>query len=157
LPSASRPIVGLATLAYVALIGVCLFKGKTFTALLGALIPLFLLIGAFRLARPGSPWALLRYRRNLSKQQRAEARFRPTARHGRRDSGFLPFSARGSLRRLMEWSGRRDLRVRLMTASGRRLPRTAHDGKLIARLAEHDEESSWCYLDEVAFVVSGER
>jgi hypothetical protein len=81
LPSASLPIAALGALAYVALIVVCLLKGKTFTALAGVVMPLVLPIGALRLARPGSPWAVIRYRRNSDKQQRAAARFRPSAAH----------------------------------------------------------------------------
>jgi hypothetical protein len=81
LPSASLPIAALGALAYVALIVVCLLKGKTFTALAGVVMPLVLPVGALRLARPGSPWAVIRYRRNSGKQQRAAARFRPSAAH----------------------------------------------------------------------------
>lgn len=81
LPSASLPIVAVAALAYIALVAVCLFKGKTFTALAGVFVPFVLPIGAVRLARPGSPWAVSRYGRNPKKQQRAAARYRPTAPH----------------------------------------------------------------------------
>jgi hypothetical protein len=81
LPSASLPIAAFGALAYIALMAVCLLKGKLFTALVGVLIPLVMLIGAVRLARPGSPWALIGYRRNPDKQQRAALRFRPTAAH----------------------------------------------------------------------------
>jgi hypothetical protein len=82
-PTASLPIVALGALAYVAFIAVCLLKGKTFTALAGVVVPVVLPIGAVRLARPGSPWALIRYRGNPAKQQRAAARFRPSAAHER--------------------------------------------------------------------------
>jgi hypothetical protein len=83
LPSASLPIVALAALAYIALIAVCLLKGKMFTALAGVLVPVVLPIGAVRLARPGSPWAVIRYGGNPAKQQRAWARYRPTSPHER--------------------------------------------------------------------------
>jgi hypothetical protein len=83
LPSASFPVVALAALAYIALIAVCLLKGKTFTALAGVFVPMVLPIGAVRLARPGSPWAVLRYGRSPAKQQRAWARYRPTSPHER--------------------------------------------------------------------------
>jgi hypothetical protein len=83
LPSASLPIVALGALAYAALTAVCLLKGKTFTALAGVVIPVVLPIGAVRLARPESPWALIGYRRNPDKQQRAAARVRPSAIHER--------------------------------------------------------------------------
>lgn len=41
---------------------VTLLKGKPWTTLLGVVLPLALLVGAVRLARPGSPWARWRYR-----------------------------------------------------------------------------------------------
>lgn len=81
--SVGLPIVVVAGLAYVALIAICLLKGKPFTALGGIVLPVILPIGALRLARPGSPWALVHYRRNPDKQHRAAARFRPTAAHER--------------------------------------------------------------------------
>jgi hypothetical protein len=83
LPPASVPIVAFGALAYVVLIAACLLKGKTFTALAGVLLPFILPIGAFRLARPGSPWALIGYRRNPDKQRRAVARFRSSGAHER--------------------------------------------------------------------------
>ncbi|KAB1148565.1 hypothetical protein F7R91_07075 [Streptomyces luteolifulvus] len=58
-----------------------LSKGKPRTALFGAIIPIIALIGAIRLARPGSPWARRFYRR------RPRARARSTLRiyhHDRR-------------------------------------------------------------------------
>ena len=44
-----------------ALAGVTLMKGKLWTGLLGLFIPLLLIIGAIRLARPHSVWARKRY------------------------------------------------------------------------------------------------
>ena len=41
---------------------ITLLKGKPWVALLGVLIPLVLIAGAVRVARPGSPWARWRYR-----------------------------------------------------------------------------------------------
>ena len=41
---------------------VTLLKGKPWVALIGVLIPVALIAGAVRLARPGSPWARWRYR-----------------------------------------------------------------------------------------------
>jgi hypothetical protein len=81
LPTASVPVVFAGALAYVALIAVCLVKGKPFAALAGVLVPIILPIGAVRLARPGSPWAMIRYGRDTRKHQRAVARFRSTAPH----------------------------------------------------------------------------
>jgi hypothetical protein len=43
--------------AGIALAVVCLLKGKVFTALVGAFVPLVALVGALRGARPGSRWA----------------------------------------------------------------------------------------------------
>ncbi|MFB7620631.1 hypothetical protein [Kitasatospora sp. NPDC056181] len=53
---------------------VTITKGKTFTGLLGILVPLFALVGAVRLARPGSPWARRFYREGSRKAARAVAR-----------------------------------------------------------------------------------
>lgn len=68
---------------------VCLFavitvlKGKVWTGLLGCFVPLLLLVGAIRLARPHSPWARWRYRagrrrseRKLARAQHRESRLR---------------------------------------------------------------------------------
>ncbi|GGT01839.1 hypothetical protein [Streptomyces cinerochromogenes] len=49
---------------------VALAKGKTPTALFGVIVPLVALVGAVRLARPGSPWA----RRFYGRRPRARAR-----------------------------------------------------------------------------------
>ncbi|MFI6434006.1 hypothetical protein [Streptomyces sp. NPDC050759] len=56
-----------------------LFKGKTRMAIFSVIVPLVGLIGAMRLARPGSPWARRFYRR------RPRARARATLRAYRRD------------------------------------------------------------------------
>ncbi|WP_326599431.1 hypothetical protein [Streptomyces sp. NBC_01803] len=53
-----------------------LLKGKFRVAILGALIPVVALIGAVRLARPGSPWATRLYRRRPRTRARAERRAR---------------------------------------------------------------------------------
>jgi hypothetical protein len=83
LSTQSLPFVATGALVYVGLIVVCLLKGKTFTALAGALFPVVLPIGAVRLARPGSPWAVVRYRSDTGKQQRASRRYRPSVAHER--------------------------------------------------------------------------
>ncbi|MFJ8790413.1 hypothetical protein [Streptomyces sp. NPDC102462] len=63
---------------------VSLSKGKTRTALYGVVVPLIALVGAVRLARPGSPWA----RRFYRCRPRARARSLVRAyRHDRRWSG----------------------------------------------------------------------
>ncbi len=51
------------------------FKGKLFTAAVSLLFPPFSWVAAIRLARPGSPWARLRYTRNPAKAARAKQRF----------------------------------------------------------------------------------
>jgi hypothetical protein len=50
---------------------VTLFKGKIWTGLLGLFLPLILIVSAFRLARPGSPWARWRYGSETRKLRRA--------------------------------------------------------------------------------------
>ena len=57
-----------------ALAVVTLLKGKPWIALIGVVIPLALLAGAIRLARPGSPWARWRYRNRPGKLATAEHR-----------------------------------------------------------------------------------
>lgn len=61
-----------------------LSKGKTRTAIFGVIVPFVALIGAVRLARPGSPWAKRLYRRRP--RARAKARLR-AYRHDRRWAG----------------------------------------------------------------------
>ncbi|MFG3255973.1 hypothetical protein [Streptomyces sp. NPDC048172] len=59
----------------------CFFKGKPRVALFGVLVPFLSLVGAIRLARPGSPWA----RRCYAGRPRARARaLRRAARHDKR-------------------------------------------------------------------------
>jgi hypothetical protein len=50
---------------------VTLFKGKIWTGLLGLFLPVILVVSAFRLARPGSPWARWRYGADTRKLRRA--------------------------------------------------------------------------------------
>ncbi len=57
---------------------VCFLKGKLWTGLVGCFVPVVALVGATRLARPGSPW-WRRYRDNLGKRERAERRDRREA------------------------------------------------------------------------------
>jgi hypothetical protein len=63
------------------LVVIALFKGKLRMALIGVLVPFVALVGALRLARPGSPWARRVYRRRP--RARAKALLRAT-RHDRR-------------------------------------------------------------------------
>jgi hypothetical protein len=56
------------------LVLITLFKGKVWTGLLGILMPILVLFGAIRLARPGSPWARWRYHEGGKKAARAARR-----------------------------------------------------------------------------------
>lgn len=71
-----------------------LSKGKTRTAIFGVVVPFVALIGAVRLARPGSPWAKRLYRR----RPRARARARLRAYHHDRRWA-------GPSRRFQDWIG----------------------------------------------------
>lgn len=63
------------------LVLVVLFKGKPRMALISVLVPFLAILGAVRLARPGSPWARRFYRKRP--KARARARLR-SFRHDRR-------------------------------------------------------------------------
>ena len=73
---AGNGVTLLATLASIALlvfwIVLCIVKGKYKLALFGAFIPIVAVVGAVRLARPGSRWAKRRY--HGRKLERAEKR-----------------------------------------------------------------------------------
>jgi hypothetical protein len=56
------------------LVVVTLLKGKIWVGLLGILVPGLALVGALRLARPGSPWARWRYKAGSHKARRALVR-----------------------------------------------------------------------------------
>lgn len=73
-----------------------LSKGKARTALFGVIVPLIAVVGALRLARPGSPWARRFYRRRPRARARAGLR---AYHHDRR------WAARS--RRLQDWIGGR--------------------------------------------------
>ncbi|MFE9396189.1 hypothetical protein [Streptomyces flavidovirens] len=64
---------------------VALSKGKVLTALFGTVVPLVALVGAIRLARPGSPWAKHFYHRRPRARARASLR---RWHHDRRWSGL---------------------------------------------------------------------
>lgn len=83
LPPASRPFFVLFVLTYIAAMAVSLLKGKLFTGVVGLFLPPVLLVGAVRLARPGSPWARVRYRTKRDKRLRAAARYQATSAHER--------------------------------------------------------------------------
>jgi len=73
---------------------IALCKGKLRTALLGVLIPPVAIVGAFRLARPGSPWARRFYR------DRPKARAKASVRAKRSDARWA-----GPRRRFQDWIG----------------------------------------------------
>jgi hypothetical protein len=58
------------------LASVTLLKGKIWTGLFGLFVPVAFIVGAIRLARPGSPWARWRYRHRPGKLARADRRER---------------------------------------------------------------------------------
>jgi hypothetical protein len=50
---------------------VTLLKGKIWTGLIGLFVPLFVYVGALRVARPGSPWARWHYQPDSRRYRRA--------------------------------------------------------------------------------------
>jgi lysyl-tRNA synthetase class 2 len=58
------------------LVVIAFLKGKVRLGVLGVVFPLFALVGAWRLGRPGSPWARWRYRPGSRKCDRAGERAR---------------------------------------------------------------------------------
>lgn len=62
------------TIGTLLLAAITLLKGKIWTGLLGLFIPVLLFVGSVRLARPHSPWARWRYRRESARSQRKLAR-----------------------------------------------------------------------------------
>jgi hypothetical protein len=76
---ASFTALGLAGSALFVLAAITLLKGKVWTGLFGLIVPPLLILGAFRLARPDSPWARWRYGKRpgkLAKARRREQRLR---------------------------------------------------------------------------------
>jgi len=69
-------VVYAATIGAVLLVAANPFarKGKSFTSVCGVLVPLLAVIGAIRLAKPGSPWARWFYSADGSKLARARQR-----------------------------------------------------------------------------------
>jgi hypothetical protein len=54
--------------------GLCILKGKLLTGLIGLFFSPIAVVGAIRLAKPGSPWARRRYREGSKKLARAQER-----------------------------------------------------------------------------------
>ncbi|GAA2580675.1 hypothetical protein GCM10010435_67500 [Winogradskya consettensis] len=69
---AGHVAVAASALVHIAVLLVCVRKGKYSTAVLGVFLPPVAWIGAVRLARPGSSWA--RHRYDPDRQARAKAR-----------------------------------------------------------------------------------
>jgi hypothetical protein len=80
----AAPIV-LTMVVVLALSAVAILKGKIVMGVAGVLFPIVGLIGAIRLAKPGSIWAKRRYERGSRKLARATKRY---ARHTRRYQRF---------------------------------------------------------------------
>ena len=74
----SRWVLSALILSGTIFVVVCYLKGKLFVGTVGIFVPPVALVGAFRLAKPRSPWARWRYRTSPAKIERAE----------RRDEGF---------------------------------------------------------------------
>jgi hypothetical protein len=81
----SAPAVVLTVLVALAIATVAVLKGKVFLGVGGMLFLPLGLVGALRLAKPGSPWARRRYSAGSRQLVRAEARL---ARHERRYRRF---------------------------------------------------------------------
>lgn len=67
--TAARVVVAGAGVVGVALALICALKGKLFTAVVALFVPLVGVVGAVRLARPGSPWARLYSEERLGRAQ----------------------------------------------------------------------------------------
>ena len=81
LPGGAGAVVtlNLAVAALFVLAAITLLKGKIWTGLFGLFVPPLFVVGAVRLARPGSPWARWRYGKRpgkLAKADRREQRLR---------------------------------------------------------------------------------
>ena len=74
--AAAASVKSLVAIAVVDLVFaiVAVAKGKLWTGFVGIWVPFVALVGAVRLARPGSPWARSRYAHRPAKQARAEER-----------------------------------------------------------------------------------
>jgi hypothetical protein len=67
-----------------ALAGITLLKGKIWTGLIGFFVPVLIVVGAIRLARPHSPWARWRYREQRPRARRKLTRATDRERRVRR-------------------------------------------------------------------------
>jgi hypothetical protein len=78
------PVIVVSVLVTLALSGLAIAKGKVILGVTGMLFPLISIIGAIRLAEPGSPWARRRYPPGSRKLKKAIARHERHARRYRR-------------------------------------------------------------------------
>ena len=53
---------------------ICFLNGKIGTGVIGIVIPIVAITGAWRIARPKSPWALRRYAEGSRKAEKAQVR-----------------------------------------------------------------------------------
>lgn len=70
----SRWVGSALILGGTAFVVVCYLKGKLFMGTVGIFVPPVAVIGALRLAKPGSPWAHIRYASRPSRLERARSR-----------------------------------------------------------------------------------
>jgi hypothetical protein len=70
----SRWVLSALVLVGVVFVVVCYLKGKLFVGTVGIFVPPVALVGAVRLAKPGSPWARRQYAANAVKMERAQRR-----------------------------------------------------------------------------------
>ena len=78
------PVIVVSVLVTLALSGVAIAKGKVILGVTGMLFPPLAIIGAIRLAEPGSPWAHRRYQAGSRKLEKAEVRHKRHVRRYRR-------------------------------------------------------------------------
>ena len=78
------PVIVVSVLVTLALSGVAIAKGKVILGVTGMLFPPLAIIGAIRLAEPGSPWAHRRYQAGSRKLEKAEVRHERHVRRYRR-------------------------------------------------------------------------
>lgn len=67
----SRWVISAIILGGAVFVVVCYLKGKLFVGTVGIFFPPVALVGALRLAKPGSPWARRQYADNAAKMERA--------------------------------------------------------------------------------------
>jgi len=72
--AAADVVIAIVVLVDVTLAVICLLKGKLWTGFFAVFIPTVGLVGAIRVARPGSPWARRRYRDRPGKLAKAQHR-----------------------------------------------------------------------------------